>query len=156
MFYRGKSWIYTIFFCNGNCREMSGIVGKCREMLGNVGWDLIEYCVICFLQKFIFNCGEKDVDPTRWKSGSEWKIWPVLSVRLRAMVCLLHVIRTPKKLHGNRTPKPSQCKHAAEEISLAIRYFFPKICKFPIPIPAQTDRQTHLNQKCLNTPGIVK
>ena len=37
MFYRGKSWIYAIFFCDGKCRELSGNVGKCREMSGNVG-----------------------------------------------------------------------------------------------------------------------
>ena len=37
MFYTGKSWIYAILFSDGNCREMSGIVGKCREVSGNVG-----------------------------------------------------------------------------------------------------------------------
>ena len=50
---------------------------------------------------------------------------------------------TPRK--SNAETKPVQ--NAAGKISLAIRYFLPKICKFPIPIPAQTDRTTHLNQK---------
>ena len=29
----------------------------------------------------------------------------------------------------------------------AIKHFFPKMNKFPIPIPAQTDRATHVTQK---------
>ena len=35
MFYKGKSWINTIFSSDGKCRKMSENVGKCREMSGS-------------------------------------------------------------------------------------------------------------------------
>ena len=41
MFYKGKSWINTIFSSDGKCRKLSenvgrrsGNVGKCREVVG--------------------------------------------------------------------------------------------------------------------------